>query len=152
MIHDGFGRHLLTLPMENLLRIAKNQFIVYFLYDAGLFFTKASALCFLKRIFPARASPAWFNISIWVGHSMNIAWLVGIVFGTLFMCVPIAKNWNTTLPGHCGSTSDLFIGSAVPSVIIDLFILILPLPRLWGLQTGLGRKIGIIAVFVLGYW
>lgn len=151
VLHYGFGRHLLTLPMDNLLRIAKNQFIIYFLYDAGLFFTKASALCFLKRIFPSRVSPTWFNISVWAAHGMNIAWLIGIFFGTLFMCNPIAKNWNTTLPGHCGSTSDLFIGSAVPSVVIDLFILILPLPRLWGLQTGWGRKIGITTVFVFGY-
>lgn len=150
-IHDGFGHHLSVLPITDLTRIAKDEFIIYFLYDAGLVFTKASALCFLRRIFPREASPRWFNACFWLGHGFNIIWLIGVFFGTLFHCAPIAKNWNTTLSGHCLSTSSLFIGSAVPSVFIDLFILILPLPRLLTLHVSMSRRIGIIIVFMLGY-
>lgn len=150
-VHDGYGRHLSVLPSSKILRVAKDEFVIYFLYDASLFFTKASALLFLRRIFPPQASPKWFNISLWVGHALNLLWLIGICFGTLFMCQPIAKYWNTSLPGHCGSTSSLFIGGVVHSAI-DLFILLLPLPRLWYLHMGWGQKVGITIVFLLGYW
>ncbi|RCI07612.1 hypothetical protein L249_1653 [Ophiocordyceps polyrhachis-furcata BCC 54312] len=129
-IHDGFGRHLDTLPGPGLLRINKYVFILYFLYDGGLFFTKESALAFLSRVFPRRATPRWFYICLWVGHGLNLTWLSGVFFGTLFTCDPIAKSWNDLIPGHCGLISGLFVGSAVPSVFIDLFILVLPLPRL----------------------
>ncbi|KAI2780682.1 hypothetical protein F4815DRAFT_469851 [Daldinia loculata] len=150
-IEEGFGRHAAVLDPTKLLHVAKNIFVIYFLYDAGLFLTKVSALLFLRRVFPGHASPTWFNRSLWVGHVLNLAWIFGIFFGTIFMCDPIAKNWNVFLPGHCGSTSGLFIGSAVPSVFIDLFILLLPLPRILSLQMTLGRKIGIVIVFVFGY-
>ncbi|RDA90925.1 hypothetical protein CP533_5347, partial [Ophiocordyceps camponoti-saundersi (nom. inval.)] len=129
-IRDGFGHHQAVLPGPRLLRIAKDIFIVYFLYDGALFFTKASALEFLRRIFPSQASPRWFNICLWLGHGINLAWLIGLCFGTTFMCNPIAKHWNASLPGHCEPTSGIFIGSAASSVFIDIFILVLPLPRL----------------------
>ncbi|KAI2464631.1 hypothetical protein F4781DRAFT_436226 [Annulohypoxylon bovei var. microspora] len=148
---EGFGRHAAVLDIPDLLHVAKNIFVIYFLYDAGLFLTKESALLFLRRIFPAHASPAWFNRSLWIGHVLNVAWIIGIFFGTLFMCNPIEKNWNTSVPGYCGSTSGLFIGSAVPSVFIDLFILLLPVPRILSLQMNSARKFGVIIVFVLGY-
>ncbi|RDA88517.1 hypothetical protein CP532_6648 [Ophiocordyceps camponoti-leonardi (nom. inval.)] len=150
-IHEGYGRYLALLPASSLLRIAQYQFIIFFLYNAGLFFTKASALAFLRRIFIAQTSPTWFNVCLWIGHGANLAWFIGIVFGTIFICHPIRKNWEDSVPGYCGETSSLFMGSSVPGVIIDLFILVLPLPRLLGLRVNLCRKIGIMVVFILGY-
>ncbi|RDA86242.1 hypothetical protein CP532_5118 [Ophiocordyceps camponoti-leonardi (nom. inval.)] len=120
-VHDGFGRHLATLPEPTLLRIAKTEFIVYFLYDAGLFFTKASALEFLRRVFPSQVSPRWFNICLWTGHAGNLAWLAGVFLAkaailfhqnteTIFLCNPVAKDeclasgilWAIERPLHWG--------------------------------------------------
>ncbi|ROV99191.1 hypothetical protein VPNG_08249 [Cytospora leucostoma] len=44
-----------------------------------------------------------------------------------------------------------WIGAAVPSVVIDIIILILPLPKLWHLKINTARKIGLMTVFILGY-
>lgn len=44
------------------------------------------------------------------------------------------------------------MGSAIPSVLIDIIILVLPLPKLWHLKIDLARKIGLMTVFILGYW
>ncbi|RCI16420.1 hypothetical protein L249_1915 [Ophiocordyceps polyrhachis-furcata BCC 54312] len=148
-IHEGYGRYLPLLPASSLLRISQYQFIIFFLYNAGLFFTKASALAFLRRIFIAQTSPTWFNVCLWIGHGANLAWFIGIIFGTIFICHPINKNWDDSAPGYCGETSSLFMGSSVPGVIIDLFILVLPLPRLLGLRVNLCRKIGIMVVFIV---
>ena len=67
---------------------------------------------------------------------MNLAWLIGIALGT---------GLNSA-PGNdqCGLLSDLRIGCAIPSVFIDLFILVLPMPRVVSLRMGMARKVGLV--------
>ena len=147
----GGGKHVWLVPANNLRILSKILFATYLVYDTALVLAKASALMFLSRVFPRYANPRWFNIAIWVIHGLNIAWFVGIVLGTFLMCDPVQKTWIPTLPGTCGTPSQLYIGSAVPSVVIDLLILILPVPIIWRLHTSLSKKTGITAVFILGY-
>lgn len=75
---------------------------------------------------------------------MNLAWLIGISLGTGLNSAPRKDE--------CGMMSRLHIGGAIPSVFIDLFILILPMPRVVGLRMGTARKIGLVITFALGYW
>ncbi len=132
--------------------VFKLFYIVYYVYDITLFLAKTSALLFLSRLFPRHANPAWWNFALWTTYGLNIAWFLGICFGTAFMCKPLAKAWNPFLPGECGPTSALWIGSAIPSVAIDLIILLLPLPKIWTLKIGPAKKAGVLLVFILGYW
>lgn len=141
-----------TLPSENVAASLVAIYIVYFFYDIGLCLAKASALLFFSRVFTRQTHTTWFNYALWTAHGLNVAWLLGIIFGTIFMCDPVAKNYVPDLPGRCGDTGALWIGSAVPSVLIDLIVLILPLPKIWGLQMSFAKKSGITLVFFLGYW
>ncbi|KAF2865016.1 hypothetical protein BDV95DRAFT_531823, partial [Massariosphaeria phaeospora] len=147
----GFGRHIWMVPPENLPSIFKLLYAIYFVYDVSLFLTKLSALLFMTRIFARHANSSWWNYTLWVTYGLNTAWLVGIVLGTVLMCKPVAKGWNPMLPGTCGVTSALWTGSAIPSVVIDLIILILPVPKIWNLRISRTRKSGIMVVFILGY-
>jgi len=117
---------------------------VLILCYGSLFLTRESALFFLCRTFPAIASPTWFKYSLWAGHAMNLAWLIGIALGTGLNSAPGRDQ--------CGLLSDLHIGSAIPSVLIDLFILILPMSRVVSLRMGTSRKVGLVVTFALGYW
>lgn len=152
MLDLGLGRHIGTLSDDNIAKSLLVIYIVYFFYDTALVLTKASALLFFSRVFTQHVHRSWFNYALWITHGLNIAWWLGIVFGTIFMCDPVAKNYVPDLPGHCGETGALWIGSAVPSVAIDLIILLLPIPKIWGLQLGLAKRSGLIVVFMLGYW
>lgn len=152
MVHYGLGRRVAFVPEEDLPQFLKILFIGYFVYDVALAITKCSALLFFSRVFPRRQSPTWFNWALYTIHGLNVAWLVGIIFGTVFICQPVAKNWIPDMPGYCGPPSGLWIGSAVPSAFIDLLILLLPLPKIWSLQLTRVKRFGIIAVFMLGYW
>jgi hypothetical protein len=151
MVHHGLGRRLAFVAEEDLTEFLRILFIGYFVYDIGLAVTKCSALLFFSRVFPRRQTPTWFNWALYTIHALNAAWLVGIIFGTVFICRPVSKNWIPTLPGQCGAPSGLWIGSAVPSAFIDLLILLLPLPQIWSLQLTRAKRFGIIAVFMLGY-
>ncbi|KAH7304048.1 hypothetical protein B0I35DRAFT_445776 [Stachybotrys elegans] len=147
----GFGRHIWTLPPENIAEFSVLVFASYFLYDTALFLSKASALLFFGRIFPHYTNSTLYNTALWTTHALNLGWLIGIVFGTIFFCSPVSRGWDPTVPGSCGTNTDLFIGSAVPSVVIDFFILLLPLPKIWNLQTSKSTKYAVSVVFVLGY-
>lgn len=140
------------VPPENLPKIFKLLYSIYYLYDISLFLTKQSALLFLTRLFPEQQNSRWWNYTLWATHGLNVAWLIGIILGTALMCSPVQKGWDPMRPGHCGTTSALWTGSAIPSVFIDLVILILPMPKIWSLQMGRSRKAGIMLVFALGYW
>lgn len=152
MLHLGLGRHFQTLPPDYALTISKLIYIIYFIYDAAISIARTSALLFISRVFPKEANATVFNGILWALYALNITWFLGIVFGTIFLCRPIDKNWDPTLQGTCGPTRALWIGSAIPSVTIDLLILMLPLPKIWGLRTSLARKAGLLIVFILGYW
>lgn len=152
LVDLGVGRHIAVVPPENIEPILKLLLATYLVYGFALTITKTSALLFLHRIFPRQGSATWFKWTLWIAHIINTAWLVGYTLVEIFQCNPIAKFWNPGLPGECILQSRIYIGAAAPSVAIDLLILILPLPLLWGLNTSRARKIGIIIVFVLGYW
>ncbi|KAI0551569.1 hypothetical protein F4679DRAFT_131366 [Xylaria curta] len=152
MIHKaGFGRHIYTLSDDEILLYSTLQFVDDFIFDTALTVTKFSGLLFLSRVFPWRANSKWFNIALWTCYFLNTGWLIGAYFGTIFFCNPVQKGWNPFLEGTCGETLDLFLGSAIPSVIIDFFILLTPLPKVLRLHTNLKRKIGLLIVFILGY-
>ncbi|KAI2640424.1 hypothetical protein GGS26DRAFT_538109 [Hypomontagnella submonticulosa] len=147
----GFGRHAWTLPPENVALFAKLLFVSFFFYDITLFLSRASALLFLSRIFPKYTNSKVFNYALWITHAVNVGWVVSEILAFVFFCDPVARSWDRTIPGTCGVDANLYIGNAVPSVAIDLTILILPLPKVWRLHTSTARKWAITCVFILGY-
>jgi hypothetical protein len=153
LLDAGLGRHVWAIqPSSNLVKGLQLLFIEYFAYDLTLVLAKASALFFLTRVFHSHDKKGWFYKAIIVTHVLNILWFIGIVVGTLLRCDPLRLNWALVIDeGHCGDASALYIGSAVPSVFIDLIILLLPIPSVWKLHTTLAKKIGISIIFVFGY-
>ncbi|KAI9716861.1 MAG: hypothetical protein M1828_007522 [Chrysothrix sp. TS-e1954] len=129
-------------------RIMVVLFVVDLIYNIGLTLIKLSALLFYARCFKAVKA---FNIALWVGAGLVIAWLITFVFMAIFTCVPVQKSWEQKTPGHCLKTVDTFYGTTLTNVFIDLYILILPLPLLWNLQTAGRRKAALFVVFILGY-
>lgn len=81
----------------------------------------------------------------------DAGWFVAGCLSTLFQCVPIEKAWSIVEGGHCFSQWAWFLATAIPSTLIDLCILLMPLPMLWRLQVSKTRKVMIIGVFLCGY-
>lgn len=75
-----------------------------------------------------------------------------LFFAVVFECTPIARSWDATIPGHCmdGTPGVLPWFSGATSSATDIFVLILPLPLLWGLNMSLAMKMRLLAVFSLG--
>lgn len=75
---------------------------------------------------------------------------VGLILEAFLLCQPFAKNWEPLLPGTCGSITASFLADGVINIIIDLAMIILPMPIVWRLQMAPQRKIALTIVFALG--
>ena len=119
------------------------------MYNTGLTLVKVSVLLFYSRVFKGVRG---FSIALWTVGAIVVGWWITITFLSLFTCVPIAKAWDSTSPGHCEDTYREHLGAAIANVLTDFVILILPLPPLWKLHTTKARKVTLSLMFALGYW
>ena len=85
---------------------------------------------------------------VWIG--VVLAFGVGVVLQTFLLCRPLAKTWNPALPGSCGSMVGAVIGTSAVNVVVDIGIILLPMPMVWKLQMARSRKIALTITFGLG--
>ncbi|KAK7744558.1 hypothetical protein SLS53_003443 [Cytospora paraplurivora] len=135
LIDLGLGLHLQALPPENIEKFLKLLWIVYYIFDTGTAVGKASALFFYARIFSASHSK--FKYALWLVHALNVAWLLTILLCVTFMCSPIRKAWDTTLPGTCLNTGILWTGSGSE---IAISVISVSIPSVFYLAQQVHRK------------
>lgn len=76
-----------------------------------------------------------------------VAWLVP----TLAVCRPVSAFWN--VEGHQGKCLNYNVFGtwiSLPNIVIDLLMLILPIPLLWKMKIGLAKKLGLNLTFAIG--
>lgn len=70
---------------------------------------------------------------------------------TIFQCKPVSGFWNRTKPAICNVDSQkFFIGNAIPNILTDVALMVLPLPYIWQLNRSKSQKIALAGVFLLG--
>ena len=77
-------------------------------------------------------------VSIWVVVSMCI------------VCIPLRAMWDPRVQGKCIPGSALY-SNGVLHIVTDFIIFALPLPVLVKLNMRRKQKIGLLAVFALGF-
>ncbi|KAI0475610.1 hypothetical protein GGR56DRAFT_646648 [Xylariaceae sp. FL0804] len=148
----GLGLHADVVAAhdpEYLLQGAKYLYIAIFFFDSSISFPKLSALFFYGRIF--RSNNRGFRVHLKVVGGLVVGWMLATLFSTLFECIPIAKAWDATLPGHCIQTFPWYLATAALSVLVDCYILLLPLPMIWTLNVSLRRRVYLLVTFLLAY-
>lgn len=150
-LHElGLGKHAIDVPLPNQSECLKQLYAGNIVYDCGMALVRASALLFYRRIFQFQRLE--YRCMMWAGQGLNALWFVSITFLAIFSCTPIEYYWTRTGEGRCVGVFQVILASAVTSVAIDLYILLLPLPALWALQMKAVRKILVFGVFIGGYW
>jgi len=110
---------------------------------------KCSLLFFYKRIFRGTA----FSYIIWTTIGLATIWGVSFFFALLFFCLPITKyiRYGYQAPGlQCVDPYQLYYSLSISDFLMDLIILIIPIPLVWRLQMKPSQKIGVSAIFALG--
>ena len=91
-----------------------------------------------------------FRIVSYVLMAVSIGYLIMVILEAFLLCKPFAYSWNKLRKGHCGDQHKIFLSSGIVNLLIDVTIVILPMPMLWGLQLGLSKKIALTFIFGLG--
>ncbi|KAF9886704.1 hypothetical protein FE257_011218 [Aspergillus nanangensis] len=148
MIQQGMGHHADTIPVENVVLMAKYLVVAEILYVFNLVWTKLSILLMYYRIFRFPFFKRWAYI---IG-TFVILWVICITFLFIFICVPVEKLWYPDTPGRCINQVATWIANSVSTILSDLAILLLPLPQVWRLQLRLSEKLALTFAFSLGFF
>ena len=81
---------------------------------------------------------------------IGATWL-SFTVAAMFQCTPFAFNWDKTVAsGKCFNIQAFANSSSVPNILSDIAVLILPLRTVWGLKISVGRRIGLLFIFLTG--
>ncbi|KAL8968974.1 MAG: hypothetical protein Q9183_002222 [Haloplaca sp. 2 TL-2023] len=109
-------------------------------------FTKSSFLLFYMSIFTTKR----FRICAQIVLAITVAWTISYFFSNLFTCYPISPYIEPFYNNNCVDGIALWYSMAISDVIVDLFIIVLPIPAVLKLQLPLHQRIGVLSIFMMG--
>ena len=116
-------------------------------YGPATAFPRFSILFFYLRIFPVRS----FRIGVYILIFLIAGLCISITMAATFQCSPVAYAWNKTIKGGtCFDQVAYLRWQTLPNVLVDVAMLVLPLPMIWRLNTSHGQKIGLTLTFLTG--
>lgn len=124
----------------------KVALVIDVLYLWSLVWSKISVVLLYCRVFR-------FGYIKWVAYAIGalvIALAMISTFLTGFLCVPLSKDWDPSLPGYCLDETYIRIFNSASTIFTDIIILCLPAPQIWRLQLRKSEKVGLTCLFALG--
>lgn len=101
-----------------------------------------------RRIFSV--DPPFRLQSLLIGIVVALFWLVTTI-ATVVNCIPLEYSWiSLSDPAHCFNYNIFWMVTGALEVVIDTFILALPVRMVLGLQLSNKRKILLLFIFLLG--
>ncbi|KAI0972044.1 hypothetical protein F4678DRAFT_460874 [Xylaria arbuscula] len=157
LVHDknlGYSSHDFT-PEET---AAKARNYEVYVVTSGLFTTntlasvKLSALFFYQRIFCVGEKQAIFRTITWITVIVVVLWLLVFQFLTGFQCgTHFSALWDGSYAEYCVLSFPFLYGLVVSDFILDIWLLVLPIPNISRLNTNIQRKLLIISIFLLTF-
>ncbi|KAB8213024.1 hypothetical protein BDV33DRAFT_185619 [Aspergillus novoparasiticus] len=144
MVRNGLGLHADHLSDNELVTLGKLLLVFECVYCVTVGSIKLSILSMYYRIFV----DLQFHIATFVLLGTTIAWVIAIVFVSIFQCTPIARASDKSITGHCIDLKGSFIGNALPNILTDIAIVSLPIRRVWKLQASTAQRLSIILTFL----
>ncbi|KAL1633582.1 hypothetical protein SLS58_011034 [Diplodia intermedia] len=146
MISWGLGRHAANLDPNNVVMVLKLLVAFECVYCTGVGLVKFSLLFMYARIFPLKG----FRMGAYVLGFITAGWVIAINCVSIFQCHPIKKAWYPLMDGSCIDIKASFIGNAVPNILTDVAILIMPVAQVWKLQVTSAQRASLVFMFLLG--
>ena len=107
---------------------------------------KCSLLFFYRRIFRGSI----FSYISWATIALATTWAISFFFALLFKCNPISAYVRQEPGVHCVNLYQLYYSLSISDVLIDIIILIIPIPLVWRLHMKPAQKVAVSGIFALG--
>lgn len=118
-------------------------------YSVAIFFAKLALFLLYLRIF---ALSRGTKIATYIGITLSFLFYMSTTIADLAICVPRhGETWSSPqFAVQCYPILNMTWAQGIYGLVSDLYIFILPLPVLWGLQMALRKKLAITAIFFAG--
>ncbi|WKT54436.1 hypothetical protein QSH57_005020 [Fusarium oxysporum f. sp. vasinfectum] len=144
----GLGYHTWEQPTSAYVPYMKSFYASVVVYNIATCLVKTGILFQYRRVF---ALPIIQRITLY-GIIFMVAWTVVIAFLNILVCVPVAKFWDSNLPGRCLDALTIWYVMAGFNLVTDIAIFCLPLPVIKSLNLPPRQKIMLFAIFSLGFF
>jgi hypothetical protein len=148
--HTGAGRHTIAVLDEDpaiLSKYLKAINVNEFLHPAAVAFPKLCVVLMYLRIFTNK----YERMAAYVLIAIVAATWFSYTTATVFQCMPIAFAWDKTIEGgKCFDFRAFATSSSVPNIVTDVAVLFLPIRTVTELRISVGRKAGLMLIFLTG--
>ncbi|KAH7015789.1 hypothetical protein EDB80DRAFT_638131 [Ilyonectria destructans] len=144
----GEGKDIWTLNFGDITQFGVYFYILNVLYFAQVSLLKMSLLFLYLRIFQGPMQKL-----LWCTVTLNALFGILFIFLAIFQCSPISYSWtgwDGEHEGSCLNMNAIAWANAVISIALDVWMLVIPLQRLWSLNMHWKKKSGVTAMFIVG--
>ncbi|KAH9866501.1 hypothetical protein J1614_008191 [Plenodomus biglobosus] len=164
---NGMGFSGLILTPEQMANQVRTTLAIEIIYYFAINAIKVSILLFYLRIGKVKRSnlvgrSLKLNITIAVARRFELSCKATMYFLAVFcvvcvtccmlQCIPLHKMWDFTgmVQGHCINTTALFYTTSAINIMVDIWILLLPIETLLKVQRPTREKFALVGIFSLG--
>ncbi|KAI0426859.1 hypothetical protein F5Y09DRAFT_317859 [Xylaria sp. FL1042] len=143
---SGLGRHIQQVADADIRQILIGLFVAELFYSIGFTVIKLSIIALYRQLFPTR----FMLLSTTFLAIFVILWGAALLLVTIFSCTPVHGFWDIDVHAKCVDSKWFFIGNAIPNILADVFLLLLPIHDVWKLKLDRESKIAVSGIFTLG--
>ncbi|KAK1984978.1 CFEM domain-containing protein [Colletotrichum cereale] len=147
---NGLGRDIWTVPFDKITSFGYWFFVMEPMYFAQVTLLKMSLLFFYMRIFSHNGA---MKKLIWGSIAFNAVFGTTFIFLATFQCSPVSFYWTKWDQEHRGTCLDINAiawANAGTSIVLDFWMLGLPLSQIKSLNLHWKKKIGVALMFFVG--
>ncbi|KAF3007415.1 hypothetical protein E8E13_002762 [Curvularia kusanoi] len=148
-VKHGLGQDIWALPPQEITEMLKWFYVMAPLYFLQVTLLKLSLVFFYVRVFPAKE----VQRLLWGTVIFVVLWGFAFIITAIFQCQPINYfwlKWDGLHHGKCLDTNAIASSNAGISVVLDFWILGIPLWQLSGLKLHWKKKVAVALMFCLG--
>lgn len=121
--------------------------LTHVLFSVSIGFIRSSIILLYIHIFPTHS----FHLTCYAVLLFNGAYSIAEVLAKCLICSPIACSWDSSVAcTSCGNTVAYDLTYPILNLVLDITMVVLPIPMIWNLQMPKAKKAMIGGIFGLG--
>jgi hypothetical protein len=146
---NQIGRHFWTLTPTEVTNSFRFYYYNYASYFLCITLVKLALLLFYLRIFPSTQ----VRRLLWSSIIFTMLYGIAYILAGIFVCSPIEYfwlGWDGAHQGHCINWNALGYSNAALGILMDVWMLAIPLAPLRKLSLNFRTKVSVGIMFSLG--
>jgi hypothetical protein len=145
--YGGVGLHQASLPSSTLRPWAKFLLPISLVYIYAVTFPKLAIVAFYLSSFSDHRASKIVCYMTAVTLCLN---MIANTAAGLAICHPLHALWDGGIADHCFNISAWLRYGRVVNVVSGVVLLVLPVPHVFRLKSGLGIKVAVVVMFLMG--